>query len=89
MPNEFIAREITEFILLPIRHISLLNDLLQSVFNEQPSTMNSLDGKIIEGKQLKDFNGFITRLYLQMFEFSPDKHKFFFNRLTFHKMIIH
>lgn len=49
MPAEFIARELTDFIRLPIRHISLLNELFQSIFNAQPSAMNSLDGKIIEG----------------------------------------
>jgi hypothetical protein len=52
---EYIAREITEFILLPIRHICLLNDLFQSVIIEHPPIVNSIDWKIIEGKKRNEF----------------------------------
>ncbi|CAF1051144.1 unnamed protein product [Rotaria sordida] len=48
IPIEYITREITEFILLPIRHICLLNDLFQSEIIEHPPIINSIDWKIIE-----------------------------------------
>jgi hypothetical protein len=45
MPVEFITREITEFILFPIQHICLLNNLFQSANIE-----NSIDWNIIQSK---------------------------------------
>ena len=56
MPTEFIERELTAFILLPIRHICLLDDIFQSVLIEQPSAMNSNDSKIVEGKLSTTFS---------------------------------
>jgi hypothetical protein len=49
MPVEFLTREISEFILLPIRHICILNDLFQS-FRIQYSDM---DWKIMQSKKEK------------------------------------
>ena len=50
IPVEFSLREISEFIHLPIRHICLLNDLFQSLIVDHPPVTNSIDWKIIEGK---------------------------------------
>ncbi len=50
MPVELITREITEFILLPIRYICILNDLFQLFIIEYSDLMNSMDWKIIQSK---------------------------------------
>ncbi len=47
---EYILREVSEFIHLPIQHICLLNDLFQSVIIDHPPVTNSIDWKILEGK---------------------------------------
>ena len=51
---EYIVREITEFILLPVQHICNINDLLQSYIIEHPPVTHSLDWKIVEGKIHQD-----------------------------------
>ncbi len=60
---EYIIREITEFIHLPIRHICLLNDIFQSVIIEHPPVTNSIDWKIIEGKKSLFNNLFFESIY--------------------------
>jgi len=58
MPVEFITREITEFILLPIRHICLLNDLFQSANIENNIDWNIIQSKIyLQKKRILIFNG--------------------------------
>ncbi|CAF3843404.1 unnamed protein product [Adineta steineri] len=51
-PIEYIEQEITAFILSPIRHICLLNDLFQSVITEHSPSTNNIDWKIIEDVRL-------------------------------------
>ncbi|CAF4145762.1 unnamed protein product [Rotaria magnacalcarata] len=51
IPMEYISREITDFILLPIRHICLLNDLFQSEIIANSLVINGVDRKIIEGRK--------------------------------------
>ncbi|CAF0938415.1 unnamed protein product [Adineta steineri] len=51
-PIEYIEREITAFILSPIRHVCLLNDLFQSVITEHSPSTNNIDWKIIEDVRL-------------------------------------
>ena len=50
MPTEYIFREVSEFIILPIRHISLVNDLFQSVLMQSERPISSADRKIVEGE---------------------------------------
>ncbi|CAF1477126.1 unnamed protein product [Rotaria magnacalcarata] len=52
IPMEYISREITDFILLPIRHICLLNDLFQSEIIANSLVINGVDRKIIEDIRL-------------------------------------
>ncbi len=49
MPVEFLTREISEFILLPIRHICILNDLFQSLRIQY----SDMDWKIMQSKKEK------------------------------------
>ncbi|CAF4416928.1 unnamed protein product, partial [Adineta steineri] len=51
-PIEYIEREITAFILSPIRHVCLLNDLFQSILIEHSPSTNNIDWKIIEDVRL-------------------------------------
>ncbi|CAF1488453.1 unnamed protein product [Adineta steineri] len=51
-PIEYIEREIIAFILSPIRHVCLLNDLFQSMLIEHSPSTNNIDWKIIEDVRL-------------------------------------
>ncbi|CAF2778396.1 unnamed protein product [Rotaria sp. Silwood2] len=48
IPIELVIREITEFILLPIRYICTLNDLFQLFVIDYSDLMNSIDWNIIQ-----------------------------------------
>ncbi|CAF1341056.1 unnamed protein product [Adineta ricciae] len=52
IPVEYIAREITEFIFLPVQHICNINNLLQSYIIEHPPVTHSIDWKIVEDVRL-------------------------------------
>ncbi|CAF1389527.1 unnamed protein product [Rotaria magnacalcarata] len=48
IPIEVVIRELTEFVLLPIRHICILNDLFQLFVIDSSDSMNSIDSNIIQ-----------------------------------------
>ncbi|CAF3444946.1 unnamed protein product [Rotaria socialis] len=48
IPIEVVIRELTEFVLLPIRHICILNDLFQLFLIDSSDSMNSIDSNIIQ-----------------------------------------